>query len=74
MACIGGILAYVAFNMVKKQEVQTVLRMNWFHIFLMTLTAVVVFVKDFLFGVLLGLAVYVLLRRFFDKPQETAAA
>ena len=74
MACIGGILAYIAFNMVKKQEIQTVMRMNGFHIFLMILTAVVVFVKDFLSGVLLGLAVYVLLRRFFDRPQETAAA
>lgn len=74
MACIGGILAYIAFNMVKKQEIQTVLRMNRFHVFLMILTAIGVFVKDFLSGVLLGLAVYALLKRFFDKPQETAAA
>ncbi len=72
MACIGGILAYVAFNMVKKQEVETVLRMNWFHIFLMVLTAIVVFLKDFLSGVMLALVVYWVLKRFFDKPKKNA--
>ncbi len=74
MACIGGILAYVAFNMVKRQEIEAILRMNRFHIFLMVYTAAAVFVKDFLFGVLTGLIFYVLLRRFFDRPRETATA
>jgi MFS superfamily sulfate permease-like transporter len=73
MACIGGILAYVAFNMVKRQEVETVLRMNTFHIFLMAYTAVVVLVKDFLSGVLSALIIYWLLRRFFDQPADELA-
>ena len=73
MACIGGILAYVAFNMVKRQEVETVLRMNAFHIFLMAYTAVVVLVKDFLSGVLSALIIYWLLRRFFDQPADELA-
>lgn len=74
MACIGGILAYVAFNMVKWPEIKSVLEMNAFHIFLMIWTAVVVLVTDFLSGVLSALAIYVLLHRFFDQPRESAAA
>ena len=74
MACIGGILAYVAFNMVKRQEVESVLRMNSFHIFLMVWTAIVVLVKDFLSGVLSALILYWLLRRFFDQAREPEGA
>jgi MFS superfamily sulfate permease-like transporter len=71
MACIAGILAYVAMNMVKWQEVKSVHAMNWFHIFLMYYTAVVVLMKDFLAGVLSAIVIYVLLHRFFDKaPKE----
>ena len=71
MACIGGILAYVAFNMVKWQEIESVLEMNAFHIYLMIHTAVVVLVKDFLSGVLSALIIYWLLRRFFDPAAGT---
>lgn len=74
MACIGGILAYVAFNMVKWPEIKAVLEMNAFHIFLMVWTAVVVLVTDFLSGVLSALAIYVLLHRFFDRPRESVGA
>ena len=70
MACIAGILAYVAFNMVKWGEVKSVHAMNAFHIFLMYYTATVVLFKDFLTGVLSALVIYALLHRFFDKPQE----
>jgi MFS superfamily sulfate permease-like transporter len=72
MACIGGILAYVAFNMVKRQEIESVMRMNRFHIFLMWYTAAVVLVTDFLTGVLSALIIWGLLHRFFDQPQEAA--
>lgn len=69
MACIAGILAYVALNMVKWSEVKLVHAMNGFHIFLMYYTAVVVLFKDFLTGVLTALIIYALLRRFFDKSE-----
>jgi MFS superfamily sulfate permease-like transporter len=68
MACIGGILMYVAMNMVKKNEVREVLRHNRFHIGLMTFTAVMVIVTDFLTGVLSALTAYSLLGRFLDSP------
>ena len=70
MACIAGILTYVALNMVKWDEIKAVHRMNGLHIFLMYQTAVVVLLKDFLSGVLLAVILYALLHRFFDKPES----
>lgn len=72
MACIAGILAYVALNMVKWQEVQLVHAMNRFHVFLMYYTASVVLLRDFLTGVLSALIIYALLYRFFDTTKESA--
>jgi MFS superfamily sulfate permease-like transporter len=68
MACIGGILMYVAFNMVKGGEVKEVLAHNTFHIGLMLYTAVAVIVTDFLTGVLSAIVIYALLYRFLDRP------
>lgn len=73
MACIAGILAYVAMNMVKWQEVKSVHAMNRFHIFLMYFTAAVVLLKDFLTGVLSALIIYAVLHRFFDKAAQVPA-
>ena len=72
MACIAGILAYVAFNMVKWEEIKLVHAMNRFHVALMYYTAAVVLLKDFLTGVLSALVIYAVLHRFFDKLDETA--
>lgn len=71
MACIAGILAYVAMNMIKKEEIQSVHSMNNFHVFLMYLTAVVVLLKDFLSGVLIAIVIYALFHRIFDKPEDS---
>jgi MFS superfamily sulfate permease-like transporter len=70
MACIGGILAYVAFNMVKWGEVRQVLRHNRFHVVLMLYTAVVVIIADFLTGVLTAIILYAVLRKFLDTPER----
>jgi MFS superfamily sulfate permease-like transporter len=72
MACIGGILLYVAVGMVKPAEVKQVLAHNRFHIGLMGYTAVMVVVTDFLVGVLSALILYALLYRFLDKPAGPA--
>lgn len=72
MASIGGILAYIAFNMVKREEIQVVMGGNAFHIFLMIWTAVVVLITDFLSGVLSALVIYAILRRFFEDDEEEA--
>lgn len=68
MACIGGILLWVATNMVKPSEMKEVLGHNKFHAGLMIYTAVMVPMTDFLTGVLSALIIYVLLFKFLDKP------
>lgn len=70
MACIGGILMWVAFNMVKPTEIKQVIAHNWFHVMLMIVTAVMVIITDFLTGVLSGMVLYLLLFKFLDKPRE----
>jgi MFS superfamily sulfate permease-like transporter len=67
MACIGGILMYVAYGMVKPAEVAQVLAHNRFHIALMAYTAVMVVVTDFMKGVLSAIVLYALLFKFFDR-------
>ncbi|MEQ1571942.1 MAG: SulP family inorganic anion transporter, partial [Myxococcota bacterium] len=58
MACIGGILLYVASNMVKREEVEEVVHLGRAHIGLMIYTAVAVIVTDFLRGVVSALVLY----------------
>jgi MFS superfamily sulfate permease-like transporter len=67
MACIGGILAYVAMNMVKPAEVREVLSQNRFHLALMVYTAIMVIVTDFLTGVMSAILLYAVLGRFLDR-------
>lgn len=73
MACIGGILLWVAFNMVKPTEIKQVFAHNWFHAGLMIYTAVMVIVTDFLTGVLSAMVLYGLLFKFLDKPHGQKA-
>lgn len=68
MACIGGILMWVALNMVKPAEIKQVFAHNWFHVGLMIFTAVMVIITDFLTGVLSATIVYGVLFKFLDKP------
>lgn len=67
MACIGGILLFVAYGMVKPAEVRQVLNHNRFHIGLMIYTAIMVIITDFLVGVLSAIVLYAVLYRFVDK-------
>lgn len=66
MACIGGILLYVASGMVKPAEVKEVFTTNRFQIGMMIYTAIAVVLTDFLKGVLSALVIYMLLVRFLD--------
>jgi SulP family sulfate permease len=68
MACIGGILLWVASNMFKPAEIKEVLNHNKFHAGLMIYTAVMVPMTDFLTGVLSALVLYAVLFKFLDKP------
>lgn len=68
MACIGGILLYVATAMVKPAEVRQVLAHNTFHLSLMVYTAAMVIMTDFLTGVLTAIIIWGVGTRYFDKP------
>jgi MFS superfamily sulfate permease-like transporter len=72
MACIAGILLWVATNMVKPKEIKEVWKHNKFHAGLMVYTAVMVPMTDFLTGVLSALIIYAVLFKFLDKPASTA--
>ncbi len=62
MACIGGILLYVASGMVKKHEIYEVLDMkNKYHLILMIYTAIMVPLVGFLWAVLSAIGLFVLM-------------
>jgi len=59
LACIGGILLWVASNMIKTHEIREVLSMRSpLHSFLLAYTAIMVPMTDFLTGVLSALIIY----------------
>jgi sulfate permease, SulP family len=77
MACIAGILLWVASNMIKPKEIREVRAEGRFHTALMIYTAVMVPMTDFLTGVLSALILYAILRPIFDRkvpaPETTPA-
>jgi MFS superfamily sulfate permease-like transporter len=73
MACIGGILLFVAVNMVKPAEVKEVWHHSRFHAGLMVYTAVMVAVTDFLIGVMSALVIWGVLYRFLERPSAEGA-
>jgi MFS superfamily sulfate permease-like transporter len=73
MACIAGILLWVASNMVKPKEIREVWRHNRFHAALMIYTAVMVPLTDFLTGVLSALILYGVLAPFLDRKSKDDA-
>ena len=78
MACIGGILLYVAFNMVKADELKEVFSMKSnIHLLLMVYTAFMVPFFGFLTAVLSAIGIYVVLNlmtrnRIIRKLDEAA--
>jgi len=58
MACIGGILLWVASNMVKPAEIREVWRHGWLDAGMMVYTALMVPLTDFLTGVLSAMIIY----------------
>ncbi len=67
MACIGGILVWVASNMIKPSEIREVSHTGGFETFMMVYTAVMVPMTDFLTGVLSALILYAGVRFFSRK-------
>ncbi len=72
MACIAGILFWVAGNMIKRKEIVAVLQHSRFHAALMVFTAVMVPLTDFLTGVLSALIIYFVLKPFVERAPTGA--
>jgi SulP family sulfate permease len=75
MACVGGILVWVASNMIKPAEIREIREHGTFEFVMMCYTAVMVPLTDFLTGVLSALIIYFGARYFLKgKTQIQAAA
>ena len=67
MSCIGGILVWVASNMIKPSEIKEVKEHGKFEFAMLVYTAVMVPLTDFLTGVLSALIIYFIVNYAFKK-------
>ena len=67
MACIGGILVWVASNMIKPSEIKEIKHAGKFEFSMMIYTAIMVPVTDFLTGVLSALVIYFVIKYAFKR-------
>jgi SulP family sulfate permease len=74
MACIGGILVWVASNMIKPSEIKEIKHAGKFEFWMMIYTAVMVPMTDFLTGVLSALVIYFVLKFVLKKKEEEKAS
>ena len=74
MACIGGILVWVASNMIKPREIKEIKQEGKFEFSMMVYTAVMVPMTDFLTGVLSALIIYFVVKYAFKKMRKLKAS
>jgi SulP family sulfate permease len=67
MASIGGILIWVASNMIKIKEIKEVKAQGKFEFSMLVYTAVMVPMTDFLTGVLSALVIYFIVQKVFKS-------
>jgi SulP family sulfate permease len=72
MACIGGILVWVASNMIKPSEIKEIKHAGKFEFAMMIFTAVMVPMTDFLTGVLSALVIYFVVKYAFKKMKKSS--
>ena len=72
MACIGGILVWVASNMIKPTEIREIKHAGKFEFSMMVYTAVMVPMTDFLTGVLSALIIYFVVKYAFKRVKKTS--
>lgn len=70
MACIGGILVWVAMNMIRPAEIKEIRTQGTFELLMMVYTAIMVPATDFLTGVFSALVIYYIMKNvFLNKTQ-----
>jgi SulP family sulfate permease len=72
MACIGGILVWVASNMIKPAEIKEIKHAGKFEFSMMIYTAVMVPMTDFLTGVLSALVIYFVVKYAYKKMKKSS--
>jgi SulP family sulfate permease len=72
MACIGGILVWVASNMIKPSEIKEIKHAGKFEFSMMIYTAIMVPMTDFLTGVLSALVIYFVVKYAFKRIKKTS--
>ena len=72
MACIGGILVWVASNMIKPSEIKEIKHAGKFEFSIMVYTAVMVPMTDFLTGVLSALVIYFVVKYAYKRVKKTS--
>jgi SulP family sulfate permease len=72
MACIGGILVWVASNMIKPSEIREIKHAGKFEFAIMIYTAVMVPMTDFLTGVLSAMVIYFVMKFVFKKMKKSS--
>lgn len=70
MACIGGILVWVASNMIKPAEIKEIKEHGKFEFAMMVYTAFMVPLTDFLTGVLSALIIYFIVKNAFKRKRN----
>ncbi|MBL7860219.1 MAG: SulP family inorganic anion transporter [Cyclobacteriaceae bacterium] len=70
MACIGGILLWVASNMIKRKEIREVVDTGKFEMTMLIYTAIMVPVTDFLTGVLSALIIYFVAKKIISLTKR----
>jgi SulP family sulfate permease len=71
MACIGGILVWVASNMIKPSEIKEIRHAGKFEFSMMIYTAIMVPMTDFLTGVLSALVIYFVVKYVFKNKKKS---
>ena len=72
MACIGGILVWVASNMIKPTEIKEIKHAGKFEFSMLLYTAIMVPMTDFLTGVLSALIIYFVVKYAFKKIKKSS--
>ncbi|MHA4846429.1 SulP family inorganic anion transporter [Flavitalea antarctica] len=73
MACVGGILMYVAYGMIKVKEIKEILTLNKFHIAIMIYTAIMVPAVGFMWAVVSAILIYAVLKPWVGKAEKRIA-
>jgi SulP family sulfate permease len=72
MACIGGILVWVASNMIKPTEIKEIKHAGKFEFSMLLYTAIMVPMTDFLTGVLSALIIYFVVKYAFKRIKKSS--